>query len=192
MHQVVVQWWLVFACVVGACVAAASPAHAQAADAPWRASVALGAGRTWDDEGSLGTGASAGAALERRLVGGTSAQVSVDALWHERGGGFFRASGRTALVAATLVQRFGRGAVQPYVLGGVVLARHVGHVQLDDGPRQPRRSVVGGVTFGGGLSIRPTSRIDVGPEVRFYALAPSNDIDPALAYALVARARYRF
>lgn len=192
MRQIVLQVWLVSACALGALVAAESSARAQAPEAPWRASVALGGGRTWDDEGSLGAGSSAGVALERRLVSGTSVQLAFDALWHDRGGGFFRASGRTTLVAATLVQRFGRGAVQPYVVGGVLLARHVGHVQLDDGPRQPRRSVDGGLTFGGGLAIRLTSRVDVGPDVRVYTLAPANDVDPALAWAIVARVGYRF
>jgi hypothetical protein len=113
-------------------------------------------------------------------------------LTHDRDSGFFKASGRTALVTGAVVQRFGRATVQPYVLLGVALARHTGEVAFGDGLAQRRRSLDAGGVVGGGLAIRINERLEVGPDVRLFSLVPENSIDPASAYMIGLRVGYRF
>ena len=170
------------------------PAHARAqAPSPSHAVSALaGVGRTWDDEGSLGTGVALGGRFERRLFGNTRIEAGVDRLTHDRDSGFFQASGRTTFVSAVVVQRFGHRAVKPYVLGGLTLARHTGEVTFGDSRPQPRRSLDHGLTFGGGLAVLVGGSVEIGPDVRLFSLAPDDDIDPALAWLAGVRVGYRF
>ena len=170
---------------------AAAPAWAQPA-AP-RGSVAglAGAGRTWDDEGSLGAGTVLGGRAEWRLFGNTGLEASLDTLSHDRRGGFFEAEGRTIFAGASLVPRFGRAAVQPYVLGGVHLASHSGSTRFDD-LRVERDSTDFGYHFGGGVAIRFARRLEAGPEARFYMIQPESDSDPAMVYWVGVRFGVRF
>ena len=154
----------------------------------------LGGGRTWDDEGSLGTGPVAGGRVEWRVFGTTSVEASVDALSHDRSGGFFESEGRTVLFGATLLHRFvgnTSARVQPYILGGLHLANHSGSTTFND-MRVEHDSIDPGYHFGGGVSIRVGERLDVGPEARFYMIQPGNDSDPAMAYWIGGRLGVRF
>ena len=165
---------------------------AQGPDTPFAVGALGGGGRTWDDEGSLGSGGAGGGRVEWRLIGNTRLEAGVDLLTHDRGSGFFQASGRTAFVTAAVVQRFGRGVAQPYVLGGLALARHTGEVTFGGGAPEPRSSVDPGLVFGGGLVVRVGDRFEVGPEVRVFTLAPEDDVDPAFAWLAGVRVGYRF
>lgn len=178
--------WSVVLVMVAAGSAAAQPVETRGA-----VSGIAGAGRTWDDEGSLGTGTALGARVEWRLFGNTSVEGSLDTLSHDRRGGFFQAEGRTTFAGASLVTRFGRALAQPYILGGVHLATHSGSTTVLD-MRVEHDSTDVGYHFGGGVAIRFGRRFEAGPEARFYMIQPGNDADPAMAYWVGARFGVRF
>ena len=172
-------------------VAAAASAGAQTVETRGSVAGVAGAGRTWDDEGSLGSGTALGARAEWRLFGNTGLEASLDTLSHDRRGGFFEAEGRTTFAGASLVARFGRAAAQPYVLGGVHLASHSGSTRFSD-VRVEHDSTDFGYHFGGGLAIRFARRLEAGPEARFYMIQPGNDSDPAMVYWVGVRFGVRF
>jgi len=153
----------------------------------------FGGGRTWDDEGGLGSGPAIGGRVEWRLFGTTAVEGSIDALSHDRSGGFFEAEGRTVFFGATLLHRFANDTsrAQFYLLGGVHLAKHSGSTTFD-GVRIDRDSTDPGYHFGGGIAIRIGERLEVGPEARFYIIQPGNDSDPAMAYWIGGRLGLRF
>jgi opacity protein-like surface antigen len=171
----------------------AIPAESWAQTDPPRGSVAgiVGAGRTWDDEGGIGNGVAAGGRVEWRLFGTTAVEGSLDLLTHERSGGAFQADGTSLIAGLSLIQRFGRAKVQPYVLGGVHLIRHDGHTEFD-GRVTPRKSTDSGFHFGGGLAFRVSERIEIGPEARFYIIQVGNDSSPAWADWFGVRVGFSF
>ena len=150
----------------------------------------LGAGKTWDDEGSLGNGIVVGGRFDWRLFGGMSVEGAAEVLTHERSG-FFQAEGESVILSASILQRFGGMAWQPYVLGGLTLVRHSGTTQFDIF-RSDRNSTDGGFHFGGGLAVQVGQRFEVGPEARFYIIHASNSSDPAWAYWIAGRFGIRF
>lgn len=172
-------------------VGLSADARAQSPESRGTVGGIVGVGRTWDDEGGLGTGRAFGGRIDWRIFGNTSLEASVDSLSHDRSGGFFEAEGRTTLLGASLVQRFGGSATQPYVLGGVHLASHSGSTTFDD-MRTERDSSDVGYHFGGGIAFRAGQRLELGPEVRFFLIQPENDSDPAMAYWIGARIGIRF
>lgn len=181
----------IFVCTLMVLAGLPLTASAQSADPRGTASAIAGGGRTWDDEGGLGSGFAAGGRVDWRVFGNTSLEASVDTLSHARRGGFFEAEGRTAFVGVSLVHRFGSAAVRPYVVGGAHLALHTGWTRFDD-VRIERDSADFGYHFGGGIAVRVTDRVEIGPEARFYMIQPENDADPAMAYWIGARVGIRF
>jgi len=163
------------------------------ADEP-RGSVAgmLGGGKTWDDEGGLGNGIAAGGRLEWRLFGTTSIEAALDVLAHERSGGFFESDGHSTIVSASLLHRFGRATVQPYVLGGVHLIHHSGSTRFDDMAVADLQSTDPGIHFGGGVTARINDHLEIGPEARFFIIRAGNDSDPAWAQWIGVRVGFRF
>ena len=174
-----------------ALVCLAAEAGAQPPDLRGTVSGIVGMERTWDDEGSLGTGPAIGGRIDWRIFKNTSLEASIDSLSHDRSGGFFEAEGRTTFTGVSLVQRFGSNTVNPYVLGGVHLASHSGSTTFD-GIRTERDSTNFGYHFGGGIAFLATERVELGPEARFYLIQPDNDSDPALAYWIGVRVGVRF
>ena len=152
----------------------------------------LGAGKTWDDEGQIGSGLLAGVHLDRRLVRNTFVEAGVDWLRHERSGRF-TAEGRSVLFGASIVQRFGHGAAQPYVLGGVVVVHHSGTFGFpEEGKFTQTDSTDAGLAFGGGVTFRLGARLEVGPEARFITVGSSNDSAPAFAQWVGGRMAIRW
>jgi hypothetical protein len=180
----------ILVCLLTVCFVSAA-ADAQTLEQRGSVGGIAGGGRTWDDEGGLGTGGSVGGRIDWRLFGNTHVEISFDSLWHARTGGFFEAQGRTLFIGGSLVQRFGAAAVQPYVLGGYHLARHSGSTTFD-GLRRNEDSTGHGYHVGGGIAVRLRERIEVGPEVRVYMINPKDDSDPAMAYWIGARFGLRF
>jgi hypothetical protein len=172
-------------------LAAASQAAAQDGGRRATASAVAGGGRTWDDESSLGTGTVVGGRAEWALFDHASLEGSVEALRHDRTGGFFQAEGTSAIVSVSLLHRFGRGAARPYVLEGLSLVRHSGTTRFD-GLLREQRSTDGGFHVGGGLAVRLGDRFEIGPEARFYFLRTSGGSDPSLAYWIGGRFGIRF
>ena len=78
----------------------------------WSFGATVGAGQTWDDESSLGTGVLVGGYADRRLLRLTDLELSADYLRHKRGTGFFQAEGHMMILGATLVQRFGGDTIK--------------------------------------------------------------------------------
>lgn len=179
-------------CLTLTALSASAFAHAQARESAASIGVAVGPGQTWDDEGSLGSGFVIGARADRRLFGGTRIELSLDALTHDRDAGYFLANGTTTLFTAALVQRFGSGTIQPYLLAGALVARHSGTVTFGDEPERRERSTNPGYALGSGFIVSVRDRWEVGPEVRALAMQPDDDSNPALAYWVGVRASYRF
>jgi hypothetical protein len=171
----------------------AFPAISSAQTDEPRGSVAgiVGGGKTWEDEGSIGTGIAAGARVEWRLFGTTSIEGALDLLTHERDTGAFQADGDSMIAGVSLVQRFGRARVQPYVLGGVHLIRHDGTSRFGDMARV-RQSTDSGVHFGGGFSVRVNDRVEIGPEARFFIIQAEEGSSPAWADWIGVRVGFRF
>jgi hypothetical protein len=182
--RIVVWGFLIFACV-------AAEARAQAPESRGTVAGIVGMERTWDDEGSLGTGPAVGGRIDWRIFKQTSLEASVDSLSHDRSGGFFEAEGRTTFAGVSLVQRFGSETIHPYVLGGVHLAGHSGSTTFD-GRRTERDSTDLGYHFGGGAAFQVNERVEIGPEARFYVIQVEDDSSPALAYWIGLRVGIKF
>ena len=127
-----------------------------------------------------------------RLFGNTRAEVALDFLGHDRSGGFFQANGHTLLTSASVTQRFGTGSVQPYLLGGLTIARHSGTTTFDTDIPRRHTSTDMGYHFGGGVAVRLRQRFEIGPEARFYIIQASSDSDPAWANWIGVRFGARF
>lgn len=181
----------ILGCLLLALIALPANLRAQSSESRGSLAAIFGAGRTWDDEGSLGTGPVGGGRVDWKMFGQTRIEASVDLMSHDRSGGFFEAEGRTTFIGASVVQRFGSTRVQPYILGGLHLVRHTGSTTFG-GMRNDRESTDYGYHFGGGFAGRIGGRIEAGPEVRFYMIQPENDVDPALAYWIGGRVGIRF
>jgi hypothetical protein len=156
-----------------------APAWAQAPASAGTAGGVLATSQTWDDEGSIGTGVGGGGRVGWRLFGTTSIEGSLDILRHDRSGGAFESQGTSTIGGVSLVHRFGRRVVQPYLLGGLDLVRHSGETTFD-ARRTPHHSSDGAYHFGFGAAAR-VRRLELGPEARFYVIRVSNDSDPAWA-----------
>jgi hypothetical protein len=165
-------------------------AFAQTAESRGSAAAIVGGGRTWDDEGQIGSGLAAGGRVDWRLIGNTRAEAAIEVLAHDRND-VFQAHGHTALASASIVQRFGRRAAQPYVLGGLTIAHHSGTTRFND-LAVVHTSTDSGYHFGGGLAVRVGQRFEIGPEARFYIINISNDSDPAWANWFGVRFGVRF
>jgi len=163
-----------------------SEAVAQADPPRGHAGGVIGAGRTWDDEGSIGAGVVAGGRVDWRLFGNTGLEGALELLTHDRSGGPFEAEGHTAIFSVSLLHRFGRAAVQPYVLEGLDLAWHSGTTAFGN-VRSERTSVDPGFHVGAGVAVRIGTRVEIGPEGRFYFIRPESSSDPAWAYWIGAR-----
>lgn len=181
----------ILACLTLALIVLPADGRAQSSESRGSVAAVFGAGRTWDDESSLGTGPVGGGRVDWRMFGETRIEASVDLMSHDRSGGFFEAEGRSTFIGASLVQRFGSARVQPYILGGLHLVQHTGSTTFGD-MRAERDSTDYGYHFGGGFAIRIGERFEAGPEARFYMIQPENDVDPALAYWIGARVGIRF
>lgn len=179
------------ACCFLVLIALSAEAQAQSSEPRGSIAAIFGAGRTWDDEGSLGTGPVGGGRVDWRMFGETRIEASVDLMSHDRSGGFFEAEGRSTFVGVSLVQRFGAARVQPYILGGLHMVRHTGSTTFG-GVRSDRESTDFGYHFGGGFASRIGERVEAGAEARFYMIQPENDVDPALAYWIGGRLGIRF
>jgi hypothetical protein len=157
----------------------AASAHAQPRESRSSINVIAGAGKTFDDEGSLGRGWLVGGAVDRVLFGTTRAEFTLELLTHDRDTGYFQANGRTAIAGASLVHRFGRGQAQPYVFGGITAGHHSGTARFID-TRVSRSNNDIGLRFGVGMAIRAGTRFEISPELRMNGFFIDNDSDPAV------------
>jgi hypothetical protein len=176
--------------LIASLVTLAGAVSAQTPETRGSAAAIVGGGRTWDDESQIGSGLAAGGRVDWRLFGNTRAEGAFDFLRHERTG-VFESKGHTLLTSASLVQRFGSGSAQPYLLGGLTAASHSGTNRFGD-RATVHSSMDFGYHFGGGLAVRLGQRFEIGPEARFYIIQASSDSDPAWANWVGVRFGARF
>lgn len=153
--------------------------------ASWTFGGTAGYGRTWDDEGQIGSGVLVGAYADRRVFKRTDLEVSVDYLRHKRSAGesgFFEAEGHTSFLTGAAIQGFGNGEAHGYVLAGLTLAVHSGTAGFPiDNLITDTDSTHPGLVLGAGFSFRAGSNYEVGSIVRVAVLRASRDSDPASA-----------
>jgi hypothetical protein len=164
--------------------------HAQSTQSKSSVSAIAGAGQTWDDEGSLGRGWLAGAAIDRTLIGGLRAEVSVEVLAHDRAEGFLQANGRTLIGGVSLLQRFGHGQAQPYVFAGATAGHHSGSHAFGQ-IRSDESSTDTGWRAGLGLAMRAGVKYEISPEVRLNGFFIDTDSHPATALSFGIRVAVR-
>ena len=148
----------------------------------WTFGATAGGGRTWDDEGSIGSGWLAGGYADRRISAYADVEIAIDVLRHRRNTGpfGFQAEGHTTYLSAAVVRRFGTPSANFFLLGGGTIGIHSGTAGLGDSPSPPNetdsRNV--GVIFGGGASFRASGNIEIAPLVRMTLMRASDDSDP--------------
>ncbi len=140
----------------------------------WSLGGTVGAGQTWNDESSLGTGVLAGGYADLRLLGLTDLELSADYLRHVRSTGFFQSQGHMTTLGASLVQRFGGDTIKGFVLVGGVIGVHYGTTTFE-GNVADRDGTHPGFMFGGGATFRATPRVEVGPLVRMVFLTVDDE-----------------
>jgi opacity protein-like surface antigen len=172
-------------------LATAATAEAQPGESRTSVTGITGIAKTFDDEGSIGRGWSIGGSVERVLFGTTRAELSLELVTHDRDTGHFAAEGTTTIVGASLVHRFGRRSVQPYVLGGVTLGHHSGKSSFDD-LRFTASSTDLGLRYGGGVAVLVNERLEVSPEFRMNGFFVDNDSSPWMVPSFGVRVGYRF
>ena len=165
-------------------------ASAQPADPRSTVSAVGGFGKTFDDEGSLGSGWLVGGAIDRVVFGRTRAEVSFEVLTHDRDSGYFQSRGRTMIAGLSLVRRFGSGGGQPYLFAGLTAGHHSG-TNVFDGSPVHRSNADAGIRFGAGVAIRAGQRLEVSPEFRINGFFIDNDADPATLFSFGIRFGWR-
>ena len=153
-------------------------------------SAVLGGGQTWDDEGSLGRRWLAGAAVDRPLIGGLRAQLSVEVLTHNRSEGYLQAEGRTVIAGASLLQHFGHARARPYVFGGATSGHHSGSRTFVD-VRSEDSSTDFGWRAGAGVAIGTGSKYEISPELRVNGFFTDSDSHPATLLSIGVRVAMR-
>ncbi len=164
----------------------AGAAAAQTNPSPsWTFGGTGGYGRTWDDEGQIGSGVLIGAHAGRRIFKRTDLELSVDYLRHKRSAGesgFFEAEGHITFLTGAVVQRFGGSEAQGYVLAGLTVGIHSGTAGFPiDNLVTDTDSSNSGLMVGAGLSFRAGSNYEVGPMVKVVVLRADREPDPARA-----------
>jgi hypothetical protein len=167
-----------FAFLIAQQVTAAAPAQRQNVTV----TASVGRGSTWDDEGGIGAGLSAGGSVEWRLHPRLSAVLRVEQLAHERHmvQDLRMISGRTIFATGEVRYRFGSGRVVPFAVGGYGAALHSGTLIDRVGPPLTlQRSSRSGVGVGGaGMEVSISDRLSVMPEVRLLMCQPNDDSEP--------------
>ena len=156
----------------------------------------LGHGKTWDDEGSIGSGLSAGGSVEWRFHPRLSAAFRVERLGHERhtSGDFLVFTGRTIFATGEIKYRFTSAGVAPYVAGGYGAVVYSGTLTSNFGPPGTirRSSQSGTFVGGGGIEIPLGTRFVIAPEVRLFMCQPKDDFAPWAAIRGGVSAGWRF
>jgi hypothetical protein len=160
-------------------VATAGNTSALAQESRTSATAIVGAGKTFDDEGSLGSGWLVGGSIDRVLFGTTRGEVSLELLTHSRDVTYFASSGKTVIAGASLVHRFGRRAGQPYLFAGLTAGHHSGTNRFTDSISTLTSTDLG-LRFGAGVAIRVGNRFEVSPELRMNGFFIDRDADPAM------------
>ena len=163
--------------------------------APSSASVAIGSGQTWDDEGSIGKGASVAGSFAYRFRPHWSVDGTVERLAHKRvtAGPIF--SGRTIFTTAGIAYHFGETGVSPYAGGGFGGAFYSGtftDVFGGTGVALERSSTSTAAYGNAGVDIPIGARLVVSPDFRLTICQAKDDFAPwsTLRFAIKAGVRF--
>ena len=149
-----------------------------APDPRWTLGATGGFGRTWEDEGSIGSGWLIGGYVDRRLAQHLDLEVAADLLKNDRRDRF-QADGHTTYVSVQLIPRFGSRARNAFVMGGPTFAFYEGTTGFDDGSfRNEHSSTTFGWMFGGGFSFRTSRSLEITPLVRMTLMNVDSGSDP--------------
>jgi hypothetical protein len=171
-------------------------AQAGVPDRPLTITATVGRSSTWDDEGNIGAGLSAGAGAEWRLNPRWSIGFRVERLDHERrfGGDLRVIEGRTVVAVGELTYRFRDAGVVPFVVGGYGALWYSG--TLTDSSSSPvtlrRTSQSDTAVAGGGIEISIGKRMVLVPEVKLYFCQPRDDFAPWIATRAGLSVGWRF
>lgn len=183
-----------FASLVLSTVLAQSAPPPSSAQGSTSVSVLAGRGRTWDDEGSIGSGSAVGGAVEYRFRPKLSVNGAVERLAHQRDTGFLKFSGRTVFATIGVTYHFGATGVSPYVGGGFGGAFYNGTLTDDiAGDAVVHRSSTSTLAYGSaGVDIPIGDRFVVSPDVRIALCQPQDDFAPWSTIRFGVKAAVRF
>lgn len=165
------------------------------APAPVSLTVSVGRGRTWDDEGIIGSGTSIGGGVEFRFRPKWTVGAEVERLGHHRNTPGLEWSGRTVFTSVNIAYRFAARGVSPYVGGGFGGAFHKGETIDRFGASQVtrERSSTSTMEYGTvGVEIPVGDRFAVSPDFRITFCQPPDDSAPWAAMRFAVKAAYRF
>jgi Outer membrane protein beta-barrel domain len=156
----------------------AENAAAQASESRWTFGATGGFGRTWDDEGGIGSGWLIGGYVDRRLSQNVDVEVAGDLLKNRRTDAF-EADGHTTYLSAQIIRRFGSRDANFFLMGGGALAIYRGTTGFSDGSfHMEHSSTNAGFIFGGGMSFHTASNLEIAPIVRMTLMYIEDDSDP--------------
>lgn len=151
---------------------------AQPSEPRWTIGATGGFGRTWDDEGGIGSGWLIGGYVDRRLSQNVDLEVAADLLTNRRTDAF-EADGHTTYLSAQIVRRFGSREANFFLMGGGALAIYQGTTGFSDGSfRTEHSSTNPGFMFGAGMSFHAARNLEIAPIVRMTLMQIDSDSDP--------------
>jgi hypothetical protein len=147
-----------------------------AQDSTWKARVfgGVGIGRFFDDEGSLGLGATYRAGAEWRPLSRLGVQGELLGIHHTRGDRF-QVNGDSAGFSGNAVLYFSRSRVQPYILGGLGVLKtsyRYGWPEYSAERYSVRKTELS-MNFGGGALLFLNRHWSLDPQVRVIVSNPS-------------------
>lgn len=188
-----------FASIALSLIAQAAPSTPPlAAPAPVSIYASIGAGKTWDDEGSIGNGISPGGGVEWRFRPKWSVGADVERVGHDRDTTSLKWSGRTVFASANVAYHFAAKGVSPYVGGGFGGAFHEGEVLdrlMPPGSPGTLRTFSSSSTmeYGTvGVEIPIGTRVVVSPDFRWIFCQAQDDSAPFSVIRLGVKAAVRF
>ena len=190
---------MTFASIVLSLIAQAAPATPPPAPpAPVSIYGSIGAGKTWDDEGSIGNGISAGGGVDWRFRPKWSVGADVERVGHERDTTGLKWSGRTVFASANVAYHFAAHGISPYVGGGFGGAFHRGELlnRLMP-PRGPGPLTISSssstMEYGTvGVEIPIGTRVVVSPDFRWTFCQAQDDSAPFSVVRFAVKAAVRF
>jgi hypothetical protein len=178
-----------------ALLAQAPPPATNPAPTPVSLTLSVGRGKTYDDEGAIGTGTSVGAGIEWRFRPKWSVGGEVERLGHHRDVGLLEWSGRTVFASANVLYRFAARGITPYVGGGFGGVFHEGETisRFMPVPITTPRSSSSTMEYGTvGLEIPIGDRVAVSPDFRITFCQAPDDAAPFGALRFAVKGSYRF
>lgn len=134
---------------------------------------AVGAGKTYDDEGSLGSGFNGGGGVGYRIRPKFGVEFELSGFRHERetssGSLLFRGNGVFATGNAVYYFGSGTGRAQPYVIGGAGVLHKRNTSSFEGGPRLDFSGTGFALNGGAGVKIFVRPRFSIRPEFRVFA-----------------------